>query len=490
MRHISRRILLRGAGLGLASNLAPRHVVAQPTMLKSTASGSVLNDASRLNPVSVARQAVVRTSDEQGLIAEMRALLRDAARDGLPVCVGGARHSMGGQSIARGGVAVSLAASSCEPDTATRSYRVRGGTHWHDVIRRLDPLGFSVAVMQSNHDFSVAGTLCANAHGWPVPYGPFGTTVRSFRLMLADGTLVTCSPSENDELFRLVIGGYGLFGIVLDVDVAMVPNVQLLPTFDRVTATQIAEKFMIVARTSPVQLAYGRLSLARERFLQDGLVVSYKPMPVQRNPLPPAGQSAVYAFLSRKLFRSQIGSDRGKQMRWLAETVVLPRAATTHAVTRNALLNYPVSVLAETNPRRTDILHEYFLSPERFGDFLTACRLLIPESGQDLLNVTLRHVERDAISVLSYAPARRVAAVLLFSQAATPEADRAMAVLTQRLIETALELGGSFYLPYRLHALPEQVRTAYPRLEEFIARKRHYDPGLRFRNLMWDRYFG
>ena len=35
----------------------------------------------------------------------------------------------------------------------------------------------------------------------------------------------------------------------------------------------------------------------------------------------------------------------------------------------------------------------------------------------------------------------------------------------------------------------DQVRAAYPRLDAFIAKKRHYDPQLRFRNLMWDKYF-
>ena len=86
--------------------------------------------------------------------------------------------------------------------------------------------------MQSNHDFSVGGTLSVNAHGWPVPFGPFGTTVRALRLMLVDGSVVTCSRTDNPELFALVIGGYGLFGIVLDVDLDMVENALLEPSYE------------------------------------------------------------------------------------------------------------------------------------------------------------------------------------------------------------------------------------------------------------------
>jgi hypothetical protein len=34
----------------------------------------------------------------------------------------------------------------------------------------------------------------------------------------------------------------------------------------------------------------------------------------------------------------------------------------------------------------------------------------------------------------------------------------------------------------------EQMRIAYPRLDEFVAAKRRYDPQLRFRNALWETY--
>src|SRR5262245_40501581 len=479
MRLISRRALLTSAtavcGLGAVRG----------------APALILNDASRLNPVSVAGHAIVRDGNDDRIVAELRALLRAAARDNRPVCVGGARHSMGGQSLPRDGVAISLEAALCEPNEARRTYRVRGGTRWHEVIRALDPIGFSVAVMQSNHDFSVAGTLGANANGWPVPFGPFGSTVRAVRLMLADGSVVSCSRTDNAELFGLVIGGYGLFGIVLDVEVEMVANVLLVPTFERISAAEVAARVRAGGEDAAVNMAYGRLSIAAKGFLEEALLVSYRPVLPPPRSLPFASGSNVYSFLSRQVYRSQIGSDRGKEARWYAEAVVLSRAASRQPLTRNAILNYPVSALAETNAGRTDILHEYFIPPERFDDFLKVCREIIPSSRRELLNVTLRHVEADRVSVLAYAPApsERIAAVMSFSQELTPEADRAMAAMTERLIAAVLAIEGTFYLPYRLHARPEQVRAAYPRVDEFIARKRHYDPQLRFRNLMWDKYF-
>ena len=148
-----------------------------------------------------------------------------------------------------------------------------------------------------------------------------------------------------------------------------------------------------------------------------------------------------------------------------------------------------MALLADPDRRRTDILHEYFVAPERFAEFLAACREIIPPSGQDLLNVTLRHVEADTTSVLSFAPAARIAAVMLFPQAMTAEGEKSMRAMTEKLIDRVLALGGSYYLPYRLHARADQLRAAYPRIEEFVAKKRGYDPQLRFRNMMWEKYF-
>jgi FAD/FMN-containing dehydrogenase len=374
-----------------------------------------------------------------------------------------------------------------EPDTKGRIYRVSAGARWRDVIRVLDPIGFSPAVTQSNHDFSIGGTLSVNAHGWPVPFGPFGSTLRRFRIMLADGSVVTCSATENADLFRLAVGGYGLFGIVIDADLAMAENSLLMPVSELMKADTFARRFVARANDPSLRMAYGRLSVAREGFLREALLVGYTPAPQQPGRLPPPKNSSAFAMLSRGIFRAQIGSERGKRARWTAETRLMPKVGQV-ALTRNTLLNEPVAALADRDLGRTDILHEYFVPPDRFNDFLAACREIIPAHKQDLLNVTLRYVDADSSSVLTYAPAPRIAAVMLFVQKRTAEADDDMRAMTVKLIERTLALGGSYYLPYRLHATREQMRSAYPRLEEFIATKRRYDPQLRFRHALWDTY--
>jgi FAD/FMN-containing dehydrogenase len=481
---VSRRRFLAGSAALAAMPPISR---AQAAPRRPPSSPFMLDDASRLNETPISRQAILTSRDDAMLLRELRATLGEAATEGRPVAFGGARHSMGGQSLPRNGIAASFAAAAIEPDREKRIYRVSAGARWRDVIRVLDPISFSPAVTQSNHDFSVGGTLSVNAHGWPVPFGPFGSTLRRFRIMLADGSVVTCSSTENAELFRLVVGGYGLFGIVIDADLAMVENSLLTPVSELMKAGAFAQRFVARANDPSLRMAYGRLSVAREGFLQQALLVGYRQALQQPDRLPPPKNSSAFSMLSRGIFRTQIGSERGKRARWMAETRLMPKVGQI-ALTRNTLLNEPVAALADRDPSRTDILHEYFVAPDRLNEFLAACREIIPAHKQDLLNVTLRYVDADSSSVLTYAPQPRIAAVMLFVQKRTAEDDDDMRAMTVKLIDRTLAISGSYYLPYRLHATREQLRAAYPRVDEFVAAKRRADPQLRFRNTLWDTY--
>ena len=233
-------------------------------------------------------------------------------------------------------------------------------------------------------------------------------------------------------------------------------------------------------------MAFGRLSPARSGFFEEALLCAYRQMPTPKGGLPPASGKGSLTTVSREMYRAQIGSEIAKRTRWLAETKVATIGSGIS--TRNSLMNEPVANLADRDTSRTDILHEYFVVPERFPEFVRACQDVIPSSGLEFLNVTLRYLAPDKQSVLAYARERRIAAVMSFSQRTTPEGERKMLTMTEALIDRVTDLGGAFYLPYRLHARHDQVRAAYPRFDEFVGRKNHYDPGLLFRNLMWDTY--
>jgi FAD/FMN-containing dehydrogenase len=341
--------------------------------------------------------------------------------------------------------------------------------------------------MQSNNDFGVASTYSVNAHGWPVSFSGCGSTVRAITMLLADGTLVTCSRTENVELFRHAMGGYGLLGVITELELDMVPNVMLAPRFEDVGGAGIGELFARRLASDPaIRMAYGRMDVALDRFFERALLITYRPAGDQSD-LPKASGSGFISRASRYLFRAQVDSDRNKRFRWWTEAQLGPRFA--DEATRNSLMNEPVITLDDRDPFRTDILHEYFVPPARFAAFVKGCQEVIPASYQQLLNITLRYVDTDRDSVLAYAREPVIAAVMLFSQEKTKRGEADMARMTNALIERVLEAGGTYYLPYRPHASLDQLTRGYPGAAAFAAMKRQVDAGLLFRNQLWDGYF-
>jgi len=493
MGHLTRRTLLAGAfaGLGVYAGrtvFAPTSATGPvfPAQARTESGGILLNDASELSPTPVARHITVTADPGADAVGNIRTLMAEAQAARLPFIASAARHSMGAQSLAKNGSVLTLEQQWLEADPASKTYRVAAGTRWSTVIAKLDAIGFSPAVMQSNNDFGVASTYCVNAHGWPVRFSGCGSTVRSLKMLLADGTHVTCSRHENVELFRHAMGGYGLFGVITELELDMVPNSRLEPRFKYVSGVDLGTRFAEMLDSDPsVQMAYGRLDVSLDRFFEDGLLIAYRPTADQSD-LPAATGSGFVSRVAREIFRRQVGSDGMKHMRWWTETSLGPSIA--GASTRNSLMNEPVVTLDDLDPLRTDILHEYFVAPSRFAEFVALCRDVIPASFQQLLNVTLRYVDTDRDSVLAYATEPRIAAVMLFSQEKTVRGEADMARMTRDLIDRVLAIGGTYYLPYRPHASIDQLVRAYPHAASFAANKRVFDKDLLFRNHLWDAY--
>ena len=144
---------------------------------------------------------------------------------GLTISPAGVRHSMGGHAFRRGGIMLDMRAheraSALDPEKSTVT--VGAGASWHDIQNAIHPR-FAVKAMQSTDIFTVGGSISVNAHGMDHQAGAIRDSIRSLRVMLADGRVETVSREVNPELFDLVVGGYGLFGIILSAELDVVPN--------------------------------------------------------------------------------------------------------------------------------------------------------------------------------------------------------------------------------------------------------------------------
>jgi len=438
------------------------------------------DDASRLNRAK-AGEVIAVASDPVAAEHQLRELLQRAIRENRHISISGARHSMGGHTIYPGGIALDMRAfSRLELDEQKRLLIVGAGARWFEVIPFLDQRGYAVAVMQANNDFSVGGSISVNCHGWQNDAPPISSTVESFRIMLSTGNVLHCSREENRELFSLALGGYGLFGIILEVNLRVVPNDFYRAEAHAVVPSDYVSTYHELTRDHyDAGMAYGRISIAPESFFQEASITLLR----RRNTGQPVKNTLVEikpSLLKRVVFRGGVDSEYGKNLRWWLEKHI---GETGGAIlSRNQVMNEPSDFYLTRDPETTDILHEYFIPADHFSEFVAQARPILLKHRPELLNVTVRNVETDHETFLRYAPEEMFALVMLFHQRRTPDGETAMRNLTQELIDAALACGGRYYLPYRPHATQEQFLRAYPQAPAFFALKQKYDPASVFEN--------
>ena len=470
---LGKPILRLFQGFGMSENV-----------VRVTKPGSV-DDASHLNNTAVDSVVNIATGRADA-IEQLRALLAYARSHDLKVSIAGAKHSMGGHTITPDGIQLNmLPFNEMQLDTSTNILTVGSGALWSEVIPYLNAQGRAVAIMQSDNVFSVGGSVSVNCHGWQHNNPPIASTVVAFTIMLADGSIRLCDRKYESELFSMALGGYGLFGVILDVSLRTVPNE--LYRYHRVLMSP--DKYIeyygrLIDADTNVRMVYGRLNVSVEEPFTKAMLHYFT---YEKN-LPPGHplKEPSLVEVKRSIFTGSRKDEYGKKLRWNSEQA-FSKISIGGSSSRNDIMNEAPFYLNYSDTH-TDILHEYFIPRRNFNEFIEQLRSIVPKHDQNLLNVTIRNVLRDEDVFLRYASEEMFAFVMFFEQERTPEAEKAMRALTTELIDAALQLEGTFYLPYRLHASGQQLVKGYPRINEYFERKCRYDPEAVFSNMFFKHY--
>lgn len=438
------------------------------------------NDASQLNLTEIDTLIVVPNNKKE-IQNQLKLVLRYAKEKNLKISIAGAQHSMGGHSIYPNGILLNmLAYKQMELDEKNNILTIGSGALWEDAINYLDKYGKSIAVMQAFSSFSVGGSMSVNGHGWQKNLPPVSSSVISFTLMNHNGEIINCSKEENPELFKLAIGGYGLFGIILDVKLKVVNNAALQYKSVAMKSDEYLSYYKkYITDNENVNLVFGRLRISDKKFLEESTIIYFEKS--DEKPLSLEKQRSKNKEVRRVVFRSTVNSEYGKRLRWDLETGMNSILNNT-LFTRNELLNGHVSLIDNKDPNSTDLLHEYFIPDRNFNQFIKDIKPILKDSGIDLLNITIRAVDRDADAYMNYAREHVFGFVLLFNQKKTEKQENAMKALTNKLVDVTIKNEGTFYLPYRLHIDKMKMRKAYPQSYSFFELKRKYDPQEIFEN--------
>ena len=450
-------------------------VVFAAGMASGQAAGStqtpIVNDVSRLNPVKV--REVYEVHD----IEEIRSVLARAQREHLKVSIAGKRHSQGQQTAYQGGLVIDMTHFSkvLHLDRHTNTITVQSGATWKEIQDYANPYGLAVQVQQASNIFTLGGSLSVNAHGRDPRYGTIIHTVRGFRLMRADGSIVQVSRTENPELFSLAIGGYGLFGVILDVDLDLTTNDVYEKQHVSMDYKEYPAFFEKHVKGNPeIGLEYAWPSIRETDFLRHLAVYEFVKTSTHPAHIYKLHEESGISR-NRAAFALSRHSEAGKSVRWFLQETMADMLS-THFISRNNAMRPPIAFLAYDSAKDTDILQEYFVPTSRFTDFMDAMRHILVQRQVDLLSLTVRFVPKDSDCFLAYAREDSFAFVLYVNIPLTVEGKESAQSWTRELVDAVVANHGTFYLPYQLYPRRDQVRAAYPMLDRFFAKKREYDP--------------
>jgi FAD/FMN-containing dehydrogenase len=444
---------------------------------------TLLNDIhSKLNPTYV--DAVITPVTT----AKVQDVLRRARETGKAVSIAGGRHAMGGQQFGTDTLNIDTRKMSeiLKFDAARGLIEIEAGIQWPELIAWLiqnqagDSRQWGIRQKQTGADrLCLGGALGANVHGRGLRFKPVIDDVESFRLVDAMGRLLNCSRQENTELFSLAIGGYGLFGVITTITLRLMPRTKLERIVRLTDTTGLIEQ--LEKRVSEGYL-YGDFQFSidpsSDAFLTRGVFSCYRPVDIS-TPVPNAQKSLgaddwsnLYLLAHNNpgrlfdLYTNYYLSTSG-QIYW----------SDTHQLS-SYTDDYHVKVdqQIETGFTGTEMITEVYVPRNRLEQFLRALAGDFRRHSVQVIYGTIRLIEKDDESFLPWARESFACIVMNLHVTHRPQGIVKAERDFQRVIDRAIEYGGSYFLTYHRWARRDQIEQCYPQLQQFLALKRKYDP--------------
>ncbi|MBV9679433.1 MAG: FAD-binding oxidoreductase [Acidobacteriaceae bacterium] len=453
------------------------------TRIKADERTEVNDVHSQLNRTCVTR--VVRPQS----LEQLREAILQARRDGLCVSVSGSSHSMGGQQFGTGMVLLDMRGLNRVNafDGASRTIEAEAGIEWPELLSELNrlqagsPSQLGIFQKQTGADrLSLGGALASNVHGRGLNLKPFINDVESFQLMNAEGDLLCCDRSTHPDLFRLVIGGYGLFGVVTSVRLRLTPRVKVRRVVRIADTQEIPDAFAGRIRDGYL---YGDFQFAtdsgRDSFLRRGVFSCYQPVdpdtPLTQNPTrfhPEDWARLTYYSHTHKRLAFNLYTKR-----YLATSGQIYYHDWQLSAAYQPGYHLELDRKMGAAVKATEMITEIYVPRSALVSFMEEARRVLREGRANLIYGTVRLIEKDEESFLRWA--RQSYACVIFNLHVTHDAGGldAAARAFRALIDLGIERDGSFYLTYHRWATRRQVEICYPQFRDFLAQKLVYDGG-------------
>jgi FAD-linked oxidoreductase len=155
---------------------------------------------------------------------EIADAVRTAAAAGLTVRALGSGHSFTAAAVTSG-AALDLSGWTgiVAADLASGFVRVRSGTTIRELNAALDTLGLAMPNLGDIDAQTISGAISTGTHGTGAGLGGIATQVAELELVLADGSVVSCSARHRPDLFAAARVSIGALGVLSTVTLSCVP---------------------------------------------------------------------------------------------------------------------------------------------------------------------------------------------------------------------------------------------------------------------------
>lgn len=447
---------------------------------------NTINDFSRLNKTKIHSLAQPKS------YAELQEIIQYAQANNIKISICGTRHSQGGQAFFPNAIVINLKHLNkiLNFNPEKKLITAQTGATWKDIQDFLQPYGFAIKIMQFVNVFTIGGALSVNCNGTSPHFGPLIESVQSIKILLANGSIITASRSENPELFSAAIGGYGLFGIILQATLEVVEDTLYKPTSKLMSLEKYVEKLKSIPDDLKIGFHFAYLTFNTVYKNLFGKVISFDfnkfdntKFSNKKNMKKRKLNSERFIPVRKAFIQSWANSKLAKAIYWIPE-----RIKHTGITSRNNIMRPDASHIYVETPKQTNLLQEYFIPVDNLIEFINSLEKITKELNFNLMLVSLRFIPKNTESLTSYTTTDRVGIVLFFNQKMTKDGNEKTKKWTQYLINTAIQLNGAYYLPSQLHATKEQALKVYTKLNDFFALKNKYDPSELFMNHLYDKY--
>lgn len=146
--------------------------------------------------------------------------LADALKSNSPIIPFGNGRSYGDSALSENIIHMRNHDNFISFDEPSGLLRCQSGVLLSEIIDAFLPRGWFLHITPGTKLVTVGGAIASDVHGKNHHVaGCFSECVKSFRMMCADGNIVTCSRDENRDLFLATCGGMGLTGVILDAEI-------------------------------------------------------------------------------------------------------------------------------------------------------------------------------------------------------------------------------------------------------------------------------